>query len=183
MAEYHYICLLRGINVGGHNIIKMDMLKKSFEELKFHNVVSYIQSGNIIFSSEISDVATITQMIEKKLSKDFSYAATVAVITNNDIQNIVKKAPADFGKENETHRYDVIYFIHQQQPEDYKNSLPMVEKEESFKISKHAIYFKRLIRTNTKSSLDKLASGKLSKIITIRNWNTTLKLAELIGAR
>ena len=59
-----YIALLRGINVSGHKIVKMEILRKVLGELDFENIATYIQSGNIIFDSAIDDVAVLEQQIE-----------------------------------------------------------------------------------------------------------------------
>ena len=66
-----YIALLRGINVGGNNIIKMVDLKLAFEEMEFSNVKTYIQSGNVIFSSDRKNKVELTDEIEKKLLEKF----------------------------------------------------------------------------------------------------------------
>ena len=68
-----YLVLLRGINVGGKNIIKMADLKASFEEMGFSSVVTYIQSGNVLFQSEEKDKALLTTKVEKGLSKRFQF--------------------------------------------------------------------------------------------------------------
>ena len=62
-----YLALLRGINVGGNNIIKMDELKKTFEELNFSDVKTYIQSGNVLFKDAEKDRMKISEKIEKAL--------------------------------------------------------------------------------------------------------------------
>jgi len=65
-----YIALLRGINVAGQKIIKMADLAKCFESMKFKNVKTYIQSGNVIFETIISDTNKLSKKIEKKTPRD-----------------------------------------------------------------------------------------------------------------
>jgi len=72
-----FLALLRGINVGGNNLIKMNDLKAEFERLGFQDVKTYIQSGNVIFSSALSDKLKLTELLEKSLSEKFSYPARV----------------------------------------------------------------------------------------------------------
>ena len=81
MAQTQYLALLRGINVGGNNIIKMADLKACFESLGLTDVVTYIQSGNVIFKSAEKDKAKLTKMIEAGLSKRFNYEARLVVIS------------------------------------------------------------------------------------------------------
>lgn len=69
-----YIALLRGINVTGHNKIKMTELKQLFIDSGFREVVTYIQSGNVIFQSEQSDISKIEQSIIKAIEKHFGYS-------------------------------------------------------------------------------------------------------------
>ncbi|RPI70922.1 MAG: DUF1697 domain-containing protein, partial [Ignavibacteriales bacterium] len=71
-TKIQWLALLRGINVGGNNIIKMADLKTCFESLKFSDVETFIQSGNIIFKSEEKDKFILTDKIEKALSKTFN---------------------------------------------------------------------------------------------------------------
>ena len=74
-----YVALLRGINVGGKNLIKMTDLKACFEALGFENVSTYIQSGNVLFSANKSNQAKLTSRIEEALSKTFNYKSRVVV--------------------------------------------------------------------------------------------------------
>ena len=74
-----YIALLRGINVGGHNIIKMSNLKAVFERRGFQSVVTYINSGNIIFDSGLDELSAKT-VCEKLITEDFSLDIPVCVI-------------------------------------------------------------------------------------------------------
>lgn len=72
MKNIQYLALLRGINVGGKNIIKMVDLKACFEEMDLSDVTTYIQSGNVVFASTETDSAKLTDKIEKTLSKRFN---------------------------------------------------------------------------------------------------------------
>src|ERR1044071_6720165 len=94
-----YVALLRGINVGGKNIIKMTALKSSFEDLAFTDVRTYIQSGNVLFSAAGSDQAKLTKQIEDALSKAFNYESRVVVRSRKQIKDIVTHAPQGFGSD------------------------------------------------------------------------------------
>ncbi|MBK8781165.1 MAG: DUF1697 domain-containing protein [Anaerolineales bacterium] len=82
MKNIQYLVLLRGINVGGKNIVKMLDLKSSFEGMGFSNVLTYIQSGNVLFESDEKDKAILTTKIEKGLSKRFDFLARVVVVSH-----------------------------------------------------------------------------------------------------
>src|SRR5262249_2409182 len=110
MANIQYLALLRGINVGGGNIIKMTDLRACFESSKLENVATYIQSGNVLFETAETDAATLVRKLEKALSKTFSpYQARIVLCSHAKLRQIVRKAPKDFGSQPQTYRYDVIY--------------------------------------------------------------------------
>ena len=81
-----FLALLRGINVGGNNIIKMVDLKKCFESMGFSDVTTYIQSGNIIFNSDEKDKSKILDKVEKELSNNFKYDAKAVVISYKELK-------------------------------------------------------------------------------------------------
>ena len=89
----HYVVLLRGINVGGKNLIKMTDLKACFEALSFPNVSTYIQSGNVLFSANEPDQVKLTSQIEEALSKTFNYQSRVVVRSQKEIKDIIARAP------------------------------------------------------------------------------------------
>src|SRR5580765_3914497 len=104
MKNTQYLAWLRGINVGGKNLIKMSDLKACFEELGFSNVLTYIQSGNILFQSGEKDKTALTNNIEKGLSKKFDYLSRLVIISRKELSEIVHEAPRGFGKDLETYR-------------------------------------------------------------------------------
>jgi uncharacterized protein (DUF1697 family) len=86
MTPVRYLALLRGINVGGGNIIKMADLKGCFEEMGFAAVATYIQSGNVVFRSEEKDAARLVNRIERALSARFAYASRVVLRTHKQLR-------------------------------------------------------------------------------------------------
>ena len=104
-----YVALLHGINVGGKNLIKMTDLKACFEALGFEDVSTYIQSGNVLFSTGRSDQANLTKLIEEALSKAFNYKSRVVVRSQKEIKDIVARTPRGFGSDPDTYRYYVIF--------------------------------------------------------------------------
>ena len=72
-----YLALLRGINVGGNNVIRMADLKRCFEGCGFENVATFIQSGNVVFSADDGEVKEVTSRIESLLSRRFSYDSII----------------------------------------------------------------------------------------------------------
>lgn len=87
-----YIALLRGINVGGHNV-KMEVLRKYFSELGFDNVRSYIQSGNIFFESAEQNKNSMREKIEKHLESSLGFSVAVSIRSLEELENIIQRDP------------------------------------------------------------------------------------------
>src|ERR1700730_6737575 len=104
-----YVALLRGINVGGNNLIKMLALKACFEAQGLRDVATYIQSGNVLFTAGRSNQLALTRQIEKALSKTFTYQSRVVVRSLEQMKAIGEEAPKGFGGRPAAYRYDVIF--------------------------------------------------------------------------
>src|SRR5215217_2307904 len=107
MAQY--VALLRGINVGGNNLIKMTELRRCFEDQGFGNVATYIQSGNVLFEAARERPASLSARIEEALLQRFGYQARIVLRSHGQMRAIVADAPAGFGSRPDLYRYDVIF--------------------------------------------------------------------------
>lgn len=175
-----YVALLRGINVGGKNLIKMTDLKTSFEALGFENVSTYIQSGNVLFSAAGSDQAKLTKQIEEALSKSFNYESRVVARSHKQIKEIVAKAPKGFGSDQATYRYDVIFLKDPLTAVQAMKSVSMKDGVDQVFTGKGVLYFSRLISKASSSHLTRIIGMPVYQSMTIRNWNTTTKLLNLM---
>jgi uncharacterized protein (DUF1697 family) len=88
-----YVAFLRGINVGGHTIIKMADLKQIFESLRLADVQTYIQSGNVIFQSDEKAADILAAQIERQLEKATGYRIQLFVRTMREVRNIAANSP------------------------------------------------------------------------------------------
>jgi uncharacterized protein (DUF1697 family) len=157
-------------------------LKACFEEMGFADVTTYIQSGNVVFSSDSKDPIALTAKIEKVLSKTFNYKSKVVVISHSQLKQAVKDAPKVFGKEPDKYRYDVFFLM---PPLTGKEAIKEVKTREGVDTAvagKYAIYFSRLISQITKSYVSKIVMLPIYQQMTLRNWNTTTKLLSLMDA-
>lgn len=179
-----YVALLRGINVGGRNAIPMPALKASFEEHGFDDVRTYIQSGNVVFSTPTSSQAELTREIEGMLSTAFAhYEASVVVRSRSQMRAIVDRAPTGFGADPARYRYDVVFLKAPLTARTVVASVPTREGVDRIWAGTGLVYFSRLTSRATQSRLTRVASMPIYKNMTIRNWNTTTKLAELVNAK
>jgi len=171
-----YLALLRGINVGGRNPIKMPALKACFEAGGFEDVVTYIQSGNVVFRSSSSGSGALARGIEQMLRKRFEYEATVVVRSRAQLRAVVDGAPKGFGADPAAYRYDVIFLKEPLTARSALKSVPTKEGVDEAHAGRGVLYFSRLTAKATQSRLSKIVSLPMYPNITIRNWNTTTKL-------
>lgn len=177
-----YLVLIRGINVGGKNKIPMTSLKKCLERSGFSNVATYIASGNIILQSD-KEAVQISSIIEKALPKNFqldSKLLKVLVVSANNFRKVIENKPSGFGEQPTIYHSDVIFLI------DIRvdNAMAIFKPREGVDRiwpGDGVIYSQRLSAKRTKSRLNKIMESPLYKSMTIRNWNTTTKLLELLA--
>jgi len=178
-----FIALLRGINVGGKNIIKMEQLKQVFDDMGFSDVKTYIQSGNVIFRTSESDTLKLTNRIENQLHKNFSAEIKTLVLTANNLAETVRNAPENFGTEPEKFRYDVWFLLPLTLINDVASKVRLREGVDFLHAGKNVIYTTRLTSQMGKSYFSKISQMPFYKNITIRNWNTATKLLELTSIK
>jgi uncharacterized protein (DUF1697 family) len=177
-----YLALLRGINVSGHNMIKMDALKKMLENMGFQNVETYIQSGNVFFDSEEENAAGVGFKIKQEISKVFGYDVPVIMVSKTDLELCFKNNP--FLKEKECDIKKLyVAFISKELTAAAINDLKISNfKPDEAAIDGSRIYIKYAIGAG-KTNLDqKYIEKKLNVVSTIRNWNTVTKLLEIYNS-
>jgi uncharacterized protein (DUF1697 family) len=183
MSERKFLALLRGINVGGNNIIKMTDLKSCFEEMGFTSVLTYIQSGNVIFTTEGSVSRLLTKRIESVLSERFSYDSKIVLVPEEKLESVVSDAPPGFGVQPDKYRYDVVFLMDGVSPSDILGLLNPRDGVDDAWSGEQILYFRRLSSKASQSRLTRLAGLSVYKSVSIRNWNTTVKLLSLMKER
>jgi uncharacterized protein (DUF1697 family) len=178
-----YIALLRGINVGGKNLIRMPALKAAFEEVGFEDVATYIQSGNVLFTAPGARTTELTARIETLLAEAFDYVPTVVVRNRTQMRAIVDRTPKGFGAEPAKYRYDVVFLKEPLTAKVAMKSLQLKPGVDEAHAGTGVLYLSRLDARATQSRLNKIASSPIYPSVTIRNWNTTTKLLSLMDER
>ena len=175
-----YVSLFRGINVGGTHQVKMAELKALHEALDLSGVQPYIQSGNVVFTSDEADVQSLREHIEEGFVRRFGFRAQVYLRTTADLQGIIEHNPfhRQPGKEL---KWVVITFLPTgTDPADWADAIRTYPGPEEVVLlgDELHLYYPNSIGT---SKLAATALGKQLKTIgTARNWNTVLKLHELM---
>lgn len=175
-----YVALLRGINVGGNNLIGMPALKACFEADGLRDVATYIQSGNVLFTAGRASQSALTARIEKVLSKTFAYESRVVVRSYEEMRAVVERAPKGFGSRPGDYRYDVIFLKHPLTAGEAMKSVTAKPGVDSVDAGDDVLYFSRLISKAAQSQLNRLVGKPAYRNMTIRNWNTTSKLLQLM---
>jgi uncharacterized protein (DUF1697 family) len=175
-----YLVLLRGINVGGNNIIKMDDLKTMFVEIGFADVITYIQSGNIIFKSAEKDKTKLKDKIETVLLEKIKNKITVAILTVGEMKRIIAGKPEGFGDDKENYKYDVVFLLEPLKANDAITSFNPKDGVDKIDEGIGVLYISRLIGQITKSRFTKIIGTAAYQNMTVRNWNTTEKLYRLM---
>lgn len=174
-----YVALLRGINVTGANMIKMEALRKTFENCGFKNVVSYINSGNLAFDNTRTAEANLVRKIENAIRIDFGMSISVMIRERDIIRDRLAKNP--FDGQYETHKQMHMLFMRDEMPADKQAALAEQQTDrEKYAVDGREIYA-MLLDGVAESVLFKknFIEGKLKTPTTARNWRTIEKLAEL----
>jgi uncharacterized protein (DUF1697 family) len=175
-----YVALLRGINVGGSNLIRMPALKTCFQAQGYCDVDTYIQSGNVLFTARSSNQQALTGEIETALSKTFACKSRVVVRSFEQMSKVVEAAPRGFGRRPAAYRYDVIFLKHPLTADEAMKSVTAQPGVDRVFAGDGVLYFSRLISKAAQSHLGRIVGKPAYQSMTIRNWNTTVKLVELM---
>jgi len=174
-----YIVFLKGVNIGGHNRVKMDILKKALEEREFEHVRTYINSGNLILRST-QEKETITEQVAKIIQANFGIQVHMIVKTADELMAITAKDPFSTETENDHARRAVVLLSERVEPvrmQIFKDEGKVIENYYLAGDLLFVYYHNGFAKT--KFTTDYI-ERKLRIVTTARNWNTILKLTEMI---
>lgn len=171
-----FVSMLRGINVGGNKKISMAELKKVYEDLGLKDVQTFIQSGNVLFKFQGSDIDKLRDKIEKGISSKFGFDVKVLMRTTEELQNTIKKMPF---KKEDTERVYITFLsdkpavVQEEEINKYKN------ESEKYIISGKEIYFFCPTGYGKTKLSNNFFEKKLKVSATTRNWNSVNKLFQI----
>ncbi|WML48583.1 DUF1697 domain-containing protein [Neobacillus sp. PS3-34] len=173
----NYIALLRGINVGGHNIIKMQELRTVLTNMGLEQVRTYIQSGNVLFQSD-KNASRLSELIEQEINNAFGFSVTVILRTEKEWEQLIKNCPYPVDSLLEGESVHVACLAEQPKQEAIDHLLQFKSDLDECYIEGKEIYF--YFRQSIRDS--KLASQlpKIGVPATVRNWKTILKLEAML---
>ncbi|MGK4567993.1 DUF1697 domain-containing protein [Flavobacterium sp. 3HN19-14] len=178
-----YIALLRGINVSGHNMIKMELLRGFLKELDFANITTYINSGNILFQSQQTDTAKLEESIHLKIAEKFGFNIPVVIVTLEGLKIVVSNNPFSENEISDPTQPFVAFLSVNPSQDDIAAFSAIDFGKDKFHIIHKAIYLIYADGAAGKTKLtNALIENKLKVRATSRNWKTVHKLITLAEA-
>lgn len=174
-----YISLLRGINVSGQKLIKMDMLRMSYERLGFKNVSTYLQSGNVVFNASERDLCEIERELSLQIEKDFGFNVQTIVLTIENLKQIIDNNPF-LNDVNKDQSFFYITFFSSKP--DFSNSKAIEDKKQSLEeiiMSDDVAYLYCPNGYGRTKLTNNFLETKLKIRATTRNWKTTNELLKI----
>jgi len=178
-----HLALLRGINVSGQKLIKMEDLRKLLADEGFDNVQTYIQSGNIIFDSSEKVKAKVADKIKKLISAHYGFDVSILMLNHADLAKAIENNPFIKEKDINLKQVYVTFLSDKPSPENIEKFAATNIGNDIAILSDDVMYLKYFdSAANTRLS-NVLIENKLKVTATTRNWNTTLKLMDMLEAR
>jgi len=171
-----YVAFLRGINVSGKNKISMALLKVAFEDLGFLNVITYINSGNVLFSSNISDKNKLINLCKDTIKEKFMLDIPVTIISLKELSDALDNVPEWWDKDGEVINQAIFLIPPVTVEEVYKAVGDAKPEYEQVGYYKNVIFWSASRKTLSKTRWYKIASSSVNGKVTIRNSRTVKKL-------
>jgi len=180
-----YLALFRGINVSGHNLIKMEPLKKLMEEEGYVNVETYIQSGNVVFEHPETSKEKIAKAIEILMYREYGHNVLIFVLDEADLSKAITNNPyTGTEPEGQGVKKYFVAFLSGIPAGDGLDKLKKYHRgDDLYKIKDNVMYLKLSTSAADSKLTNVFIENKLNIKATIRNWNTTLKMLEMMRNR
>lgn len=174
-----FVALLRGVNVGGKNLVAMSDVSSSFVEAGYDSVRTHGQSGNVLFDSKQASGRALENEIEQMLHDRFGIPIVVVIRSATQLAAIVDQAPADHGSERL--RSEVFFVKHPLTAEAAFADLPELrEGVDSVAIGPGVLYFSRVASQATKTRIQRVLAMPMFQQMTVRTWRVTTRLLDLL---
>lgn len=174
-----FICLLRGVNVGGNKMLKMDALKTLCGSLKLKDAKTYLQSGNVVFRSDETDRAVLVRRLEEGIRKATALDVRVILRTTSEMKKVIAANPFVVAPERNPSGF-LVAFLNGDLAKEVKTLLSQLKADsEDLHIGSRElyVYFPNGIATSKLSNA--LTEKKVGVTVTARNWNTVNALIEI----
>ena len=176
-----YISMLRGINVGGHNKIKMDILKQLYIELGYINVQTYIQSGNVIFQTLDTNTANLAKSIAKQILEVTRFEVPVLVLKLEELKQTVENNPFTLDSTKNAASFHITFLSAIPDTTNVEKLESSDYGEDQFKLQDKIIYVYCPTGYGNTKLTNTFFENKLKVTATCRNWKTVNELVRLAG--
>jgi uncharacterized protein (DUF1697 family) len=178
-----HLALLRGINVSGHNMIKMEALKTTLENIGFQNVQTYIQSGNVFVDTNEENASKVGFLIKQEIFKVFGHEVPIVVISKEDLEACFKNNPFLKEKDADIKKLYVAFVSIALRSESINDLKISQFKPDEASIDGNRIFIKYAVGAGKTRFDQKYIEKKLNVTATIRNWNTVTQLLKIYEER
>ncbi len=173
--------MLRGINVSGHNSIKMEQLRGLCNRLGFQKVETYVQSGNIVFQAKIENPAVLSKRIGESILDSFGFETPVIIRTSKEMENVVANNPFLKEKDVDSSKLHVTFLSEGAQNSSLKRLEELATSQDKFHLASHEIY----LYCPGGYGRTKLSNNAIEKVLSVtattRNWRTTNILLDMVS--
>lgn len=171
-----YVSMLRGINVSGQKKIIMADLRMIYEGLGFDNVMTYIQSGNVIFCSKIKSAVVLSKKISEAIEAQYGFTVPVAIRTREEFDKLIEENPYSIKKKFDMSKLYVTLLETKPMPSQIKSLAPVKSNDDVFRILKNNIYVYCPGGYGKTRLSNKYFENELKQSATTRNWKTITHL-------
>jgi uncharacterized protein (DUF1697 family) len=174
-----YVGLLRGINVGGANLISMAELRSAFEDAGMGAVRTYINSGNVLFDTDIEDRDQLVGLLQQTILERTGVASDIQLRDENEIAAVIEAIPAEWTNDASM-KCDVLFLQPDVDGAEILDELgPRPGIEDALYVRGAVVW--RIDRENaSRNRLTRIVGTPLYSRVTVRNCNTVRKLLELL---
>ena len=179
MASSVYVAFLRGINVGGNNMVSMKALKAAFERAGFADVSTYINSGNVLFRSKATDGRRLERKIDDLLAAGFKLTGKTVVRSQPEMEQLLKTIDKTWRPDPDW-RYNVVFLRHAIDNPDLVKDLAANPEVERVVYCPGTLLWSVRADGAARTAMAKLSTRPLYRDMTVRNLNTTTKVLHLM---
>ena len=173
-----YVAFLRGVNVGGKGIVSMSAIKEALVDLGLRNVRTYINSGNVLFSTRPSNVERLTARIETALEHKSGMAIRVLLMDHRALKKLVEAIPAGWVDDKTMRTYVLLLWKELDEP-TITQRLPVNQDVDELKYTPGAVIWRVDRKDVSRSRMNRLVGTPLYKKMTVRSANTMRKLDQM----
>jgi uncharacterized protein (DUF1697 family) len=175
---YTYVALLRGINVGGRNRLKMKDLASMLTGLGLHNIKTYIQSGNVVFQSNPFDPPALAEDITTTIAENYGFDPSVLILSAANFQQALAGNP--FPEADSAPKSVHLYFLASPATDPDLDTLKTYQKENERFLLTDAVFYLHAPDGIGRSKLAERVEKALGVAVTARNWRTAGKIMDLV---